>query len=214
MVAVATREGAPPSVKRPHNQSRETATRMSNSRMSSTARGCIAAHPLLERKLMASQRAEALPHSRPPAVALYWGVVLVWMATISFFSTEPFSAANTSRYLDPVLRYFFPHITPAQFISWHFVIRKSAHFIEFFVLGALAYWASRRGRLPRWRPAWMLQALGLAVLYSFVDEAHQVFVPNRTSSLYDSGIDSLGAAASQIIIYLRHGLLARLAPPR
>jgi VanZ family protein len=163
---------------------------------------------------MASQRAEALPHSRPPAVALYWGVVLVWMATISFFSTEPFSAANTSRYLDPVLRYFFPHITPAQFISWHFVIRKSAHFIEFFVLGALAYWASRRGRLPRWRPAWMLQALGLAVLYSFVDEAHQVFVPNRTSSLYDSGIDSLGAAASQIIIYLRHGLLARLAPLR
>ena len=163
---------------------------------------------------MASQRAEALPHSRLLAMALYWGVVVVWMAIISLFSTEPFSAANTSRYLDPVLRYFFPHITPAQFIFWHFVIRKSAHFVEFFVLGALAYWASRRGRLPPWRAAWMLQALALAVVYSLVDEAHQAFVPSRTPSLYDSGIDSLGAAASQIIIYLRHGLLARLAPLR
>jgi VanZ family protein len=52
------------------------------------------------------------------------------------------------------------------------------------------------------------------VVYSLVDEAHQAFVPNRTPSLYDSGIDSLGAAASQIIIYLRHGLLARLGSLR
>jgi VanZ family protein len=163
---------------------------------------------------MASETAKAPPHSRPAAVALYWGVVIAWMAVISLFSTEPFSASNTNRYLDPVLRYFFPHITAAQFVFWHYLIRKSAHFVEFFVLGALAYWASRRGRLPRWRAMWMLQALGVAVLYALVDEAHQVFVPNRTASLFDSGIDSLGAAASQIVIYLRHLLPARLASLR
>jgi VanZ family protein len=163
---------------------------------------------------MASRRPEALPHSSPTGLALYWGVVIAWMAVISLLSTEPFSAANTNRYLDPVLRYFFPHITAAQFIFWHYMIRKGAHFAEFFVLGALAYWALRRGRLPRWRATWMLRALGLAVLYALVDEAHQAFVPNRTPSLYDSGIDSLGAAASQIIIYLRHLLLARLAALR
>jgi VanZ family protein len=162
---------------------------------------------------MASERAEALPHSRRTA-ALYWGVVIAWMAVISLFSTEPFSASNTNRYLDPVLRYFFPHITAAQFVFWHYLIRKSAHFAEFFVLGALAYWASRRGRLPRWRAMWMLQALGVAVLYALVDEAHQVFVPNRTASHFDSGIDSVGAAASQLVIYLRHLVLARLASLR
>ena len=163
---------------------------------------------------MALRKAEALPHSSLTGVALYWGAVIAWMAIISLLSTEPFSAANTNRYLDPVLRYFFPHITAAQFTFWHYMIRKGAHFAEFFVLGALGYWASRRGRLPRWRATWMLQALALAVLYALVDEAHQAFFPNRTPSLYDSGIDSLGAAASQIVIYLRHLLLARLAPLR
>jgi VanZ family protein len=163
---------------------------------------------------MASQRVEALPRSSLTGVALYWGVVIAWMAVISLLSTEPFSASNTNRYLDPVLRYFFPRITAAQFIFWHYMIRKAAHFAEFFVLGALAYWAARRGRWPRWRATWMLQALGLAVLYALVDEAHQAFVPSRTPSLYDSAIDSLGAAVSQTIIYLRHLLPARRAPLR
>jgi VanZ family protein len=131
------------------------------------------------------------------------------MVIISLMSTEPFSAANTNRYLDPVLRFFFPHLTPAGFHFAHYLIRKSAHFAEFFVLGSLTYWACRRGRQPGWRALWMLQALGLAVLYSMIDEAHQAFVPNRTASLADSGIDSLGAAASQVVIFIRHLIPAR-----
>jgi VanZ family protein len=141
----------------------------------------------------------------------YWGVVLGWMLVISTLSTEPFSAANTNRYLDPILRYLFPHLSPSGFVFAHSIIRKTAHFSEFFVLGTLSFWASRRGRWPRWRAVWMLQALGLAVVYALIDEAHQAFVPNRTSSLADSGIDSIGAAASQILIYLRSLWLSRLA---
>lgn len=131
------------------------------------------------------------------------------MALISLLSTEPFSAANTNRYLDPVLRFFFPHLTQAGFLFAHYLIRKSAHFTEFFVLGSLTYWACRRGRQPGWRTLWMLQALGLAVVYSLIDEAHQAFVPNRTASLVDSSIDSLGAAASQMVIFVRHLVPAR-----
>jgi VanZ family protein len=141
----------------------------------------------------------------------YWGVVIAWMAVISGLSTEPFSAANTNNYLDPVLRFFFSHLTAAGFVRAHFVIRKTAHFTEFFVLGSLAFWACRRARAPRWRVAWMGQALALAMVYALLDEAHQAFVPNRTASLLDSGIDSLGAVASQLIIYLSHLILTRLA---
>ncbi|MBP1686183.1 MAG: putative rane protein [Deltaproteobacteria bacterium] len=159
----------------------------------------------------------ASPHTEPPKALVfsllpYWGVVLLWMAVISLFSTEPFSAENTGRYIDPLLRYFFPHITAAQFVFWHSVIRKSAHFIEFFILGILTYWALRRGRAPRWRMAWMLQALGLAVVYSLADELHQALSPSRTPSLADSGVDSFGAAVSQAVIYLRHLLLSRVSP--
>ena len=149
------------------------------------------------------------PENRARSVIAYWGVVGTWMAVIALLSGEPFSAENTNHYLDPMLRFFFPHLTAAQFTFAHFVVRKSAHVTEFFILGCLAFWASRRGRQPRWRTAWMLQAIGLAVAYSLVDELHQAFVPNRTSSLTDSAIDSLGAVISQGVIYLRHLKLTR-----
>ena len=151
----------------------------------------------------------AEPPNRVRRMLGYWGVVATWMLVISLLSGEPFSAENTNRYLDPILRFFFPHLTAGQFAFAHTVIRKSAHFIEFFVLGSLAFWAARRGRAPGWHWAWMLQAIGLAAAYSLVDELHQAFVPNRTASLSDSAIDSLGAVISQAFIYLRHLKLTR-----
>ncbi len=142
------------------------------------------------------------------ALAWYWGVVIMWVAVISMFSSAPFSAANTNRYLDPMLRYLFPSLTPGGFVVAHTIIRKSAHFLEFFVLGCLVYWACRRGREQRWSAAWMYQALALGLVYAVFDEAHQAFVPSRTASLTDSGVDSLGAIASQVVIYVRHVLFA------
>jgi VanZ family protein len=138
-------------------------------------------------------------------VIRYWGVVAAWMAVIFAFSGEPFSARNTNLYLDPILRFFFPDLTPSGFVLAHSVIRKTAHFVEFFILGCLGFWASRRGRQPRWRATWMLQAVGLAASYALLDEAHQALVPGRTASLIDSGVDVLGALASQGLIYVWHG---------
>ncbi len=147
------------------------------------------------------------PESRAGRITMtelvrYWGVVAAWMAVISVLSGEPFSARNTNRYLDPILRLFFPELTPAGFVFAHSVVRKTAHFVEFFILGCLGFWAARRGREPRWRPGWMLQTVGLAVGYALLDEAHQALVPGRTPSLVDSGVDVLGALASQGLIYV------------
>lgn len=157
----------------------------------------------------------------PTELVKYWGVVAAWMVVISTLSGEPFSAQNTNRYLDPILRFFFPGLTPPGFVLAHSVIRKTAHFVEFFILGGLGFWAARRGREPRWRLGWMLQAVGLAIGYALLDEAHQALEPNRTASLVDSGIDILGALASQGLIYaLRVGRAGtgqpevQAAPPR
>jgi len=159
----------------------------------------------------AAPTVEPSPTNSALPIIGYWGVVFGWMAVISLMSTEPFSASNTNRYIDPLLRFFFPSLRPADFVFAHTVIRKTAHFVEFFILGSLLYWASRRGRWPRWRAAWMMQALIVAVLYSLIDEFHQAFVPNRTPSLFDSGVDSLGAGVSQVFIYLRHVVLSRVS---
>jgi len=165
-------------------------------------------------RLATKRRATPATHSLAVQLFAYWGTVIAWMSVISSLSTDAFSAENTGRYLDPLLRFFFRHMTAAQFAVAHFVIRKSAHFGEFFVLGCLLYWALRRGREPRWRAAWMGQALLVAALYSLIDEAHQAFVPSRTASLTDSFIDSLGALSSQIVISLRYLVWARFFPPR
>ncbi|MBI3781823.1 MAG: VanZ family protein [Deltaproteobacteria bacterium] len=143
------------------------------------------------------------------SVAGYWGVVAIWMLVISTLSGEPFSAQNTNQYIDPVLRYFFPQFSLHELLMAHTVIRKAAHLTEFFILGLLTYWASRRGRQPRWQIGWMLQSLTLATCYALLDEAHQMFVRDRTASLADSGIDTLGAALSQLVIYLRHRIGSR-----
>jgi len=132
-----------------------------------------------------------------------WGVVATWMVVISTLSSEGFSADNTNRYLDPILRYFFPQLSPAGFVLAHGVIRKLAHIVEFFVLGLLAYWAARRGRAPRWRFGWAAQAMSLAAGFALIDETHQMFIPNRTGSYVDSAIDCSGAFASQVVIFLR-----------
>ena len=132
----------------------------------------------------------------------YWGVVAVWMVVISMLSGEGFSADNTNRYLDPLLRYFFPHLTQPGFVLAHTLIRKTAHVTEFFILGVLSFWAARRGRAPHWRLAWAGQAMLLAIVYALVDETHQMFVPNRTGSYLDSVIDCGGALLSQVLIYL------------
>ena len=136
-------------------------------------------------------------------LARYWGVVVAWMGVISLLSSDPFSAANTNTYIDPVLRFFFPDLTPAGFVLAHSIIRKTAHVLEFFVLGALSYWAARRGRAPRWRLVWALQPLAVSTGFALIDEAHQQFVASRTGSLVDSGIDVAGAAAALIVVYLR-----------
>lgn len=146
-----------------------------------------------------------------PAIELlkYWGVVVAWMGVISVMSSDPFSASNTNRFIDPVLRFFFPELTPAGFVLWHSIIRKTAHLIEFFILGALSYWASRRGRQPLWRARWALQALAIAGLFALVDEGHQRFIASRTGSLTDSFVDFCGALVSQLMIFLRHQRAAR-----
>lgn len=132
----------------------------------------------------------------------YWAVVGLWLVVISTLSADPFSAQNTHRYIDPILRWLFPELTAAGFALAHTLIRKTAHFVEFFILGLLVFWAIRRGRPPSWRWQWSAQAVAFSALWALVDEFHQSFVLSRTASLWDSAIDTLGALMSQVALCL------------
>jgi VanZ family protein len=120
-----------------------------------------------------------------------WIPVLVWGAVIFTLSTSTFSAVNTHRVIDPMLRWLIPGISAASVDVVHMLVRKAAHFTEYGIL----FWLLIRGPMAQ-RP---YLALMLCVVYALTDEGHQVFVPGRTASLYDVALDSTGALFSHFL---------------
>lgn len=130
--------------------------------------------------------------------------LIIWMALISFVSTNEFSAVNTSRVVRPLLLWLFPNITEESISLTHFLVRKAAHITEYAILGWLAARAFIGSSRELLRREWFLAALVLVVLHALMDEYHQSFVPTRTGSLYDSGIDVAGGLIGLIgFSYLR-----------
>ncbi|HUO05064.1 MAG TPA: VanZ family protein [Candidatus Binataceae bacterium] len=121
-----------------------------------------------------------------------WYPVLGWCVVIFALSTTWFSAANTSRVIEPIFGMLFPAMTPAAIGVCHVLTRKLAHFTIYAVL----YWLLARGPLAG-RPG---LALLLCVIFALTDEGHQYFVMGRNASLYDVGLDSSGALFSRFLI--------------
>lgn len=128
-----------------------------------------------------------------------WLPALVWATVIFVLSTSYFSAAETSRIIDPILRLLMPGASAAMIALGHNLIRKSAHFTNY----AILFWLMVRGPMSG-RP---YSAFALCVLYALLDEGHQVLVPGRTPSLYDVALDSTGALFSRFL----HGATCELA---
>lgn len=118
--------------------------------------------------------------------------LIIWMALISFASSNEFSAINTSRVVRPLLIRLFPNITEESITLAHFLVRKAAHLTEYALLGYLAARAFAGSSRKFLRQRWFLSGVLLIVLHALLDEYHQSFVPSRTGSLYDSGIDLVG----------------------
>jgi VanZ family protein len=124
--------------------------------------------------------------------------LIVWMAFISFASSNEFSADNTSRVIGPLLLWLFPNITEESLRLVHFLVRKAAHITEYAILGWLAARAFSGSSRESLRQRWFLAGVLLIVLYALFDEYHQSFVPSRTGSLYDSAIDIAGGLVGLI----------------
>lgn len=120
---------------------------------------------------------------------------------IFFFSTDVGSFPNTFRYLDPILRFIFPHMTSHTFLLLHQLIRKLAHVAEYAILSYFWFRAFNQGGRT-WSPRSAVWALALSISYALLDEYHQTFVSSRTASLVDVGIDSLGAFTTQAYLFI------------
>jgi len=124
--------------------------------------------------------------------------VLLWLMTMFFFSTDTFSAGQTSKFIVPALTFLFPRLSPHQIDFWHAVIRKSGHITEYCVLSLLAYrcfTAEQADPLNR-----RARTITFVVLAAMLDEWHQSFTASRSASIFDVGYDGMGGVLALCLI--------------
>lgn len=140
-------------------------------------------------------------------------LVVVWMIIIFSFSSRPseVSTNDSNRIGFLIGKVFVPgfeewseakQMTFAKAIDHP--IRKTAHAVEYAILGSLlvgAYIDSKRKRSLCILVPWAIGAL-----YAASDECHQLFVPGRSGQVSDVLLDSTGVLCGVVLIVLLYGV--------
>ena len=115
------------------------------------------------------------------------------------FIMSSFAAADSDRQSGLIINFLttiFPNINPNGIIIK--IVRKSAHFTEFALLG---YFTARAFKLSKKSPLCSILACSV---YAATDEYHQSFVPGRSAEFKDVAIDIVGASFGVGIYLLSH----------
>lgn len=121
------------------------------------------------------------------------------MTVIFIASTDLGSASHTSRFIEPLLRWLKPDISPATLELAHFLTRKAAHLTAYAILAALI-WRATAGQNMLARAMF---SIFLSAAYAIFDEFHQSFIATRTASPTDVLIDCAGAFLAVLFCWLR-----------
>lgn len=142
--------------------------------------------------------------SQQKEVLKVWIAASLWLVVIGVESTSLLSAENTSRFLYPILHFLFG-VTRAQFPMWHKLIRKTGHFVGYFILSVLLFRAWRATlrveSATRWAMRWAATAFFMTALVASLDEWHQSFIPTRTARVTDVLLDSFAALVAQWVLF-------------
>jgi VanZ family protein len=130
---------------------------------------------------------------------------LAWTAFIVWLSTDTWSAAETASAILPVLHRLMPWATPEQIEIAHWLVRKTAHVVNYAVLAAL--WSFALGPRDAWR-RWRAP-LGLSILTAALDELYQSTTVARTASPADVLLDSAAAGAALVLVNVGLGPVVR-----
>lgn len=119
-------------------------------------------------------------------------LVIIWMLIIFIMSSFNSSdSSNQSNYIVNIISEIF-NINNLNILN--LIIRKTAHFTEYLILGILIYNCTLNYNQNT------ITAVLICILYAFSDEIHQIFAPGRTFKFLDILIDSTGSILG-ILIY-------------
>ena len=79
------------------------------------------------------------------------------------------------------------------------LVRKSAHFTLYFLLGLLVISFLKEFGLSRKS---IIISIIVVLLYAVSDEIHQTFIPGRSGEVLDVLIDTIGGSLSTLLYYL------------
>lgn len=107
-------------------------------------------------------------------LAKYWLPVVLWAGIIFTFSS-------------------FPTVQTSTFYLGDFLLKKSAHIIEYGILSFLILRALSYHKIVDLNKKTVWYPIIIAFLYGITDEYHQSFVAGRTATIRDVLIDTAGA---------------------
>ena len=127
-------------------------------------------------------------------------VTCIWIGIIFSFSLQPgeISGDLSESFLIRILAMFSPELLnkPEQMEILHTVLRKCAHFSEYFILGIFSSQIFfQKGTKKR-----CLFGMFLSLAVAFVDESIQYFVPERAAKILDVMLDGTGALIGILMV--------------
>ena len=128
------------------------------------------------------------------------GLLIIWLAIIYFFSSQPGNASlnESNGLLELIANVFGINDVNSFVIKYGAFIRELAHFTEFFILGFLIY----INLYQYTNKNIILITIILCALYATSDEVHQLFVEGRYFSVLDIIIDTSGGIIASFLTHL------------
>ena len=130
-----------------------------------------------------------------------WILVIGWMTLIFIFSNQ---AGEVSKENNKVVIYIFNllglDLNSVFGVLSDFIVRKAAHFTEYFILYILLFRAINTKKSTDIKP--FIWAIVIVFLYACSDEFHQAFVPGRGPAFRDVLVDTCGGLTAFLIMYI------------
>ena len=124
---------------------------------------------------------------------------------IFLLSTHSFGSDYTQSYLARFLAAVHLQLPLSTLHFLNVGVRKLAHLSEYALFALFLYGPPERSRVL-WKPRRAIFSVVGAALYSLTDEYHQIFVAGRGASLWDCGLDTLGATLAMLLPFSGHQL--------
>ena len=120
-------------------------------------------------------------------------LVILWMIFIFYMSSN--TSTESSKQSGVIVSFIIDLFNITNTDNLTFIIRKLAHFIEYFILGILVI-----NVILDYHKR-IYYAITICFIYALSDELHQIFIPGRSCEVRDIIIDIIGSVMGIYFLY-------------